>query len=98
MTRRFTFRREAEKDIDRIFDWYEAKLPGLGAAFLEEMDLALGRILNRPLSYQIKYKNARRATIQRFPYEITFVVRDDNIVIVACTHGRRDPRAWQARL
>jgi plasmid stabilization system protein ParE len=98
VTRRFTFRHEAEVDIAGTYDWYEAKQAGLGTAFLEDLDAALSRILSRPFSYQIKYKSARRTALHRFPYQITYVVREEDIVIVACMHGHRDPRTWQTRL
>jgi plasmid stabilization system protein ParE len=41
---------------------------------------------------------ARRAVLRRFPYSVIYAVREDEIVVIACFHGRRDPKRWQDRL
>jgi plasmid stabilization system protein ParE len=35
--------------------------------------------------------------LRRFPYGIYYRLYPDSIVIVACMHGRRDPKRWQSR-
>jgi plasmid stabilization system protein ParE len=37
------------------------------------------------------------ALLRRFPYGIYYRIYPDSIVIVACMHGRRDPKRWQSR-
>jgi len=32
-----------------------------------------------------------------FPYAMYFRVYDEVVVVVACMHGRRNPRRWQVR-
>jgi len=97
MRYRLIIRPEAEADIQEAFDWYERHVPGLGAEFLAVVDAALSSIVRHPLQHPVIYRNARRALTRRFPYQVFFAMTDDTIVVVAVTHGARDPRRWQDR-
>jgi plasmid stabilization system protein ParE len=35
--------------------------------------------------------------VRRFPYGIFFLLKETRIVVIACFHGRRNPRHWQLR-
>jgi plasmid stabilization system protein ParE len=87
----------AAADIDDAFLWYERQRPGLGADFLRTVDSALAAIQSNPQLHAVIYRNTRRALLRRFPYGVYYRVYPDSIVIVACMHGRRDPKRWQAR-
>jgi plasmid stabilization system protein ParE len=54
-------------------------------------------IAEHPLRYPVVRRNTRRALLRRFPYAMYFRIYDDVIVVVACMHGRRNPRRWQLR-
>ena len=87
----------AAADIDDAFLWYEGQRPGLGADFLRTVDSALAAIQSNPQLHAVIYRNTRRALLRRFPYGVYYRVYPDSIVIVACMHGRRDPKRWQVR-
>ena len=72
-------------------------MPGLGEDFLTAVDAAISTIQNHPLQHLLIYKNARRVLTRRFPYQIFFAIADDVIVVVAVSHGARDPQRWQER-
>jgi len=92
MSARFRFRPEVATELLEAVDWYQARAPGLGAEFLRSLDAALAAIQrNRLLG------NARRAVLRRFPYSVIYEPSHDEIPIVACIHGRRDPQRWQKR-
>jgi hypothetical protein len=40
----------------------------------------------------------RRAFVNRFPYSIAYVLRDDELVILAVAHHSRGPRYWRRSL
>ena len=44
----------------------------------------------------IRY-DVRRALVRRFPYSILYVADPKATVVLACFHGRRDPRRWHDR-
>jgi plasmid stabilization system protein ParE len=87
----------AAADIDDAVLWYERQRPGLGADFLRTVDSALAAIQGNPQLHAVLHRDTRRALLRRFPYGIYYRVYPDSIVIVACMHGRRDPKRWQAR-
>ena len=78
-------------------EWYEARGQGLGAEFLRALDAALSAIARAPLANAVVIPGVRRAAMRRFPYSIIYAMEMEDILIVACIHGRRDPKRWQAR-
>ena len=52
---------------------------------------------NIPLRYPVVHKGKRRAFVRRFPYSLIYLVEDARIVVIACFHGKRNPRHWQRR-
>lgn len=98
MTRRLVFRPEANLDINEAAEWHEARGQGLAAEFLRVLDACIESIRRNPLLYPVVYGEARRAMMRRFPYSVIYAVREDEIVIIGCIHGRRDPKRWQDRL
>jgi hypothetical protein len=38
----------------------------------------------------------RRVLVERFPYAVFFRETADELVVLGCIHGRRDPRRWDA--
>ncbi len=98
MRPRLIIRPEAEAELAEAFDWYERRVPGLGADFLAAVDAALDAILSHPLQHPVVRGAVRRALTRRFPYQVLFVEEEDPIVVIAVFHGARDPRIWQDRL
>jgi hypothetical protein len=45
------FRRSAQQDIQKAFDYFEAQRAGLGAEFLERVEDAADRISSNPYTY-----------------------------------------------
>ena len=87
----------AAADIEEAFLWYEAQRAGLGHEFVAAAQKLVDAIAERPLGFPIVRRNTRRGLLRRFPYAIYFRVYGETIVVVACMHGRRNPRRWQAR-
>jgi plasmid stabilization system protein ParE len=98
MTRKFVIRPEAEAEVIDAVTWYEQKSQMLAARFAREFQSALARIVNNPHQYQIIEDEMRRAPVAGFPYGLLYVASDDEIVILSCFHGKRDPARWRERL
>lgn len=90
-------RAAAAADIDDAYLWYERRSAGLGEEFLAAVDAAQVRLAGDPEKFPIVHRETRRVLLQRFPYALYYRVFGDRIVIVACMHGRRDPRQWRSR-
>jgi plasmid stabilization system protein ParE len=53
-------------------------------------------IAERPLQFPVVHRGRRRAGVRRFPYGIIFEVQERRILVIACFHGKRNPKRWQS--
>jgi toxin ParE1/3/4 len=91
--------RKAEREIAAAALWYEDRRVGLGAEFIAELRRTLTEISERPLSFPIDYRSARRALLGRFPYKIYFVLlAADDIVVIAVLHAKQRKDRLRGRL
>lgn len=90
-------RREAEVDIFDAFRWYESRRPGLGHAFVDELDGAFERVAETPTSFPVVYRDLRRLLLRRFPYVIYFRQAEGVVQVFGVMHGRRDRRVLRRR-
>jgi len=97
MTCEIIIRPEAAVDIEHAFNWFEEKHQGLGVQCLTAVDACLTAIANMPFAYPVVYREVRRALTKKFPYCLFYVVRGDQIIVVACLHARRNPIEWMRR-
>ena len=98
MTRRVVFRQRAIAEIDEAAAWYEDQRAGLGLEFTNAVSSSIEQIKKNPLQYQRVFKDGRRAVVARFHFNLIYLVTEDQIVVVACLHGHREPRRWMDRI
>lgn len=91
-------RPEAEADIADAFDWYEARVRGLGSEFLLVLDAIFNSIIRDHLIYPVVHKNVCRALTRRFPYAVFFIVQQSKIIVLSAFHVKRSPRIWMGRV
>ena len=87
----------AAADLEDGFLWYDAQRPGLGNEFLDAVEQAFRGVRENPRRYRVVYRDTRRAHVRRFPYGVFYRIVGDDVVVVACFHGKRDPRGWEGR-
>jgi plasmid stabilization system protein ParE len=98
MTRRVVLRQHAIGEIDEAAAWYEDQRKGLGREFADAVSFSIELVKKNPLQYQCVFKDRRRALVARFRFNLIYFVTEDEIVIVSCLHGHRDPRRWMSRI
>jgi plasmid stabilization system protein ParE len=98
VTRRVVFRQPAIAEINAAAAWYEDQRKGLGLEFTNAVSISVELIKKNPLQYQRVFKDRRRAVVARFRFNLIYFVAADEVVVVACLHGHRDPRRWMDRL
>ena len=89
--------RLAEADVDSILTWYRERGHDLGDQFLQALDQCLASIERNPLAFSQVYHDIRRALLRRFPYCVFYLASGQEIVVLACLHGHRDPELWKGR-
>lgn len=87
----------AEADVEEAYQWYEGQRAGLGEAFRHAIDLAVAAVESNPAVYPVMHRNTRRVLLPRFPYGLYYRDVGQNVVVVACIHGKRHPRVWRSR-
>jgi plasmid stabilization system protein ParE len=87
----------AAADIEDGYRWYRNKRQELGLEFLAAVRAGIRRILEMPNTYPVLHRNTRRIRLKRFPYSLYYRVYPDTIILVACMHGKRDPKRWRQR-
>jgi len=91
VTSTVSFRRIARRELNDAIAWYEERRVGLGQELLAEVDRVVSRVTRDPSRYPKAVQDVRVARLRRFPYSIFFLAGDQQIVVLAVFHARRDP-------
>ncbi len=95
---RYDFHPEARLEYREAAVFYDARRPGLGAAFTIEIEAAIQKILEAPECWRFVEQDVRRCLAHRFPYGILYTIEESFILIIAVAHGSREPGYWRHRL
>src|SRR3954447_6604609 len=95
MNRRLVVRPAARIELAEASDWYDENREGLGGDFIRAFETAYAAIVRNPFQYQIVYAIASSTPLA---VSVWSDLSDNEVVVVACMHGRRDPRRWQDRI
>lgn len=90
-------RPEATKDAAEAIGYFDALRPGLGQAFLIQVQDVLLRISGMPEIHGIVWRNVRAARLRRFTYVVYYRVHKDRLEVLAVVQGNRDAAVWQSR-
>lgn len=89
----------AEEEMADAVLWYEGKEPGLGAALREQIEAAISKIQQRPQAYQlVKGSKVRRRLIEKFPYSVFYIIKEDHLFVISVFHSSRNPMIWRGRV
>ena len=91
-----SFEEEAECEYLDAIEWYENESEGLGTQLYLEVEEALNA-LRQNAYFEIRYLDLRLLNIKRFPYQIIYRLRENQITIVSFFHGHRDPEIWKKK-
>ncbi len=91
-------RPEARTELLDTFQWYQEQRSGLGFDFKLCVDEVFSKLHKHPSIYKKVYNDIRRAVTRRFPFGIFYIIKNDNVIILAVLHARRDPTNWKNRI
>ena len=94
---RVEFLDDAAEELTEAALWYESKESGLGVRFRDEISNIISRIAEDPMLWREREGGYRRVNCPVFPYFVAYMIRDEEIVIVAVGHGHRKPEYWKSR-
>jgi plasmid stabilization system protein ParE len=88
---------EAKAEFYDAERWYADISVHLAERFVQAVEVTVQFVEEYPLRFPVVYRERRRAGVRRFPYGLFYQVETDRILLIACFHGKRDPRGWQRR-
>ncbi len=98
MKRSFSFHYMAERELNEAAGYYNDQSPGLGNAFLEEVESTINQILEYPESAPLINRIVRKRLVRRFPYSVMYSVSFNHIRILAIASQKRRPFYWDNRM
>ena len=87
----------AEAELAAAVEWYAGVRADLASRFLNEFEILLERLRDNPQQFPAVHRKIHRAGFRRFLYGLLFRIQETEVEIVACFHGRRNPRQWAGR-
>jgi toxin ParE1/3/4 len=91
------FHPEARVEMNESFDFYEARLDGLGLRFLLAVEQTVERISTHPEAGASLAGEFRKRIVPGFPYNVIYRVWQDYTYLVAVAHHSRRPGYWRER-
>jgi toxin ParE1/3/4 len=91
------FHTDAAEEMQAAAASYAIRAPGLGDAFLDEIEQGLRRIQELPRLWPVYEGEYRRYLLQRFPYGLIYRIDPEEIFILAVAHLHRHPGYWKNR-
>ena len=89
---------EASIDIKEITTWYKNISSQLASRFVSQLYDGFEKIIASPNIWFKLTKRVTRYKLPGFPYLILFFKEDDNIVVFAVIHDKRNPKTWRSRI
>jgi plasmid stabilization system protein ParE len=77
--------------------WYAARNLVAAAGFEVEVRRAFAEIAAAPHTWPTHLEGTRRFLLERFPYEVVFLLRTDRVLVIAIAHCKRRPGYWRER-
>lgn len=94
MSRRLLLCPRAERDIQSIYEWYEAnegKQLVFGEEFLFFLRERLVQLQRRPEDFPVVHRDVRWAVIRQLPYLVFYVPQPTCVTVLAVLHHARNP-------
>ena len=88
---------KAADEYDEAIDYYEDCQTGLGKQLTQEIDASIKLILAFPIAWTLLEGEVRRILIRRFPFGLLYILRNDEIYILAVMNLNRNPNYWKTR-
>jgi plasmid stabilization system protein ParE len=94
---RVKFHPHARAELRAARNWYHERSPLSAFAFAQTVQNAIARIKDTPHTFPLADHGTRKFVLQRFPFNIFYQTRENEIIIVAVAHQKRRPGYWFSR-
>jgi plasmid stabilization system protein ParE len=94
---RVSYHRLARRELNEAAQYYDSESPGLGSAFLDEVERCTQAIMNFHEAGPLIMGTIRRRLVLRFPYVVLYSIKPDHIRVLAVMNLKRRPMYWVGR-
>ena len=98
MTDRIVWRPEALEEYEEAIAWYSERSIFAAEKLLTGFRARLSDILANPQRFPFSIPDRRWALLKTFPFQIHYMEDQNQIVILAFWHEKRDRKTLQSRL
>ena len=95
---KISYHPKAADEYDEAIDYYEDCQTGLGKQLTQEIDASIKLVLAFPTAWTLLEGEIRRILIRRFPFGLLYILRNDEIYILAVMNLNRNPNYWKKRV
>jgi plasmid stabilization system protein ParE len=92
-----SFHELADRELSEAAQYYELETPGLGSAFVNEVERCLRSVSQHPEAGTAVHGPVRRRLLRRFPYALLYSIKGDGIRVLAVMNLKRRPTYWVGR-
>jgi toxin ParE1/3/4 len=92
------FHEEAEQEYLSSLAWYRERSLSAALDFESEFQRAISAIAEAPERWPIYFSRCRRYVLHQFPFSIVYRNLEEEVFVLAVTHGHRRPGYWRKRL
>jgi len=92
-----SYHRLARRELNEAAQYYESESPGLGAAFLDEVERCSHALVNFPEGGPLITETICRRLVSRFPYALLYSIKPDRVRVLAVMNLKRRPIYWVGR-
>lgn len=86
--------KRAQKEIENAVEYYQKDSETTPLVFIKKLENSSKFIAKSPFTQRVRYKNVRARKIKKFPYNIYFVINENNqqARVLACFYQKRNPK------
>ena len=94
---RVSYHRLARRELNEAAQFYDSESPGLGSAFLDEIERCTRANVEYPEAGPLIFGTIRRRLVLRFPYALLYSIKPDRLRVLAVMNLKRRPLYWVGR-
>jgi toxin ParE1/3/4 len=92
-----SYHRLARRELNEAAQFYDSENPGLGSAFLDEIERCTHAIVQFPEAGPLIIGTICRRWVLRFPYALLYSTKSDRLRVLAVMNLKRRPMYWVGR-
>ncbi|MDR2205413.1 MAG: type II toxin-antitoxin system RelE/ParE family toxin [Flavobacteriaceae bacterium] len=83
---------KALEEYEQSVEWYAERSIQASENFIIEVQRCIKAIKNNPTGFKNRYRNYYEITLQKYPFDIVYIIDTEKIVIVSVYHHKRNPK------